>query len=518
MENNKELEENYSLNLGLSSDSPVYFSTPGRDGLIQQLTHLIFFGDGLSVVIGDAGIGKSCIAKELHESIDATDCKYLLRLNSEAAPQDLLVNIAEGFGVVSQGGVSLGEVMTLLRSFTQTLSQEGKAAVLLIDDAHHMDEQSLGALLSLLQGDMKSGAGLRVLCFSKPGLVDRIDALGLIDVPVYDFDVPSLSASEAKEFISFYADVSGIEVDDSDNPGHLWSVSKGIPGSIVSLLEKKYEGVGASTKNQSSGGKSLLPWGHGVALVVLLSALIWAYATRDSGDKVANNEIVSSPQQAKMNPSPSPTVQPLKPVVDRPHEPEYLKDEVYAPKDRVEQIVSIPDRRVRPTPEEMAKGMVGALKGESVQVANDDYQVEKPVMQELEVETPSENDRVEPKKEKTPLPVPTQFPVATPLPLTKDESFLLSLPESYFVLQILAASKKESLERFVESQPNKNELFVYRGVRQGKTWAIVVAGPYKSKNEALQARKKLPKKQLNAGPWPRKVASVQNEIDALAEK
>ena len=60
-----------------------------------------------------------------------------------------------------------------------------------------------------------------------------------------------------------------------------------------------------------------------------------------------------------------------------------------------------------------------------------------------------------------------------------------------------------------------NNLYIYQGLRKGKRWYMVVLAPYTSKDEATSALKLLPEKQAKAGPWPKKISSVQSEIKTL---
>ena len=53
---------------------------------------------------------------------------------------------------------------------------------------------------------------------------------------------------------------------------------------------------------------------------------------------------------------------------------------------------------------------------------------------------------------------------------------------------------------------------MYRGEREGKRWYVVVVGVYSTRSEALKGMAELPEEQLKAGPWPRKLKDIQQEI------
>ena len=82
------------------------------------------------------------------------------------------------------------------------------------------------------------------------------------------------------------------------------------------------------------------------------------------------------------------------------------------------------------------------------------------------------------------------------------------------MLQLVAASKRDSLLGYMSIQPNKESMRLYRRVKKdGGHWYIVVLGAYNSKQDAQAAIKSLPKQQRDAGPWPRPMSLVKMEIE-----
>jgi DamX protein len=102
--------------------------------------------------------------------------------------------------------------------------------------------------------------------------------------------------------------------------------------------------------------------------------------------------------------------------------------------------------------------------------------------------------------------------------LSEDKEWLLSLNDSEYVLQVIAAAQKKSVKRFIVSQPNKSALRLVEIGRDGKPWYIVVVGKYASSNFARRAIESLPQDQVNRGPWPRKVSDLKREISAPRTK
>src|SRR5690606_10265160 len=101
-----------------------------------------------------------------------------------------------------------------------------------------------------------------------------------------------------------------------------------------------------------------------------------------------------------------------------------------------------------------------------------------------------------------------------PLGMSAHELFLMDQAAETYTLQIIAASRKDALLKYMSAQANKNELYLYQGLREGRAWFVVVTGIFTTRQEALQAVNDLPQEQKNGGPWPRQLSSIQSEIAA----
>ena len=98
------------------------------------------------------------------------------------------------------------------------------------------------------------------------------------------------------------------------------------------------------------------------------------------------------------------------------------------------------------------------------------------------------------------------------------ENVLLGFNANAYVLQLMAAGAEKPLMDYIDEQSNKKNLRLYRGVRNGRSWYIIVEGYYVDRNDALAGISKLPNAQRANRPWPKKVASVQQEIKAYLAK
>ncbi|HET8711555.1 MAG TPA: AAA family ATPase [Spongiibacteraceae bacterium] len=98
--------------------------------------------------------------------------------------------------------------------------------------------------------------------------------------------------------------------------------------------------------------------------------------------------------------------------------------------------------------------------------------------------------------------------------LNAEERAVLAFPSSNYVLQVIAAASKATIDKFTDGAGKGMQLYCYRTQLRGKPWLVVVTGPYADKNAALAALAKLPPAVRKQQPWPRSVANVQADIRA----
>jgi len=334
---------------------------------------------------------------------------------------------------------------------------------LILDDAHHLDSPSLGALISLVQGEVEANCGLRLAFFARPGLVEKIDQLQVVDVAVYDFDVPMMSLSEMGHFLrDFYPEYALLSDAELKN---VWSEVRGNPGLALSILKETQSKSSAPFKfalpKIDFTWPSISPF-HLSFLAILIVAFVWAVLVRDTSTPAEQTEGL---QVAKDN--------------------EYIND--------------------------LEKS--GAVKV----VAENELVVAAPAVETIAAPTavPTKVPTAVP----TPKPTPQTVAVNRPAPkksfnsaLSEDEKFLLSQPSQYYAVQVLSASLSKSLSSYLARQDNRRQLYLYRGNRRGVQRYIIVAGVFPSKQEAMAAINRLPLEQRKAGPWPRPLKAIQNEI------
>jgi DamX protein len=99
-----------------------------------------------------------------------------------------------------------------------------------------------------------------------------------------------------------------------------------------------------------------------------------------------------------------------------------------------------------------------------------------------------------------------------------DERELLALPSEQFLLQLLGAESRATIDKFKAGVGRGQNLMIYHTQLRGKPWFIVMTGPYPTRAAAQAAVAQMPEPLRNQQPWPRSVANVQADIRAHSSK
>ena len=113
-----------------------------------------------------------------------------------------------------------------------------------------------------------------------------------------------------------------------------------------------------------------------------------------------------------------------------------------------------------------------------------------------------------------PTPAPAAKPAEKPATVAKagaaGSGWYGSQPASNFVVQILGTSSEANAQAFVKEQGGEYRYF--KKVLNGKPLYVITYGNFSSRAAADSAIKALPAKVQAGKPWPRTVASVQQEL------
>ena len=188
---------------------------------------------GFTVLIGEAGTGKTALIRKCVASLDSS-VRFICFPNSILSFEDILDQLCDELGLAVKAGEYFNKAR-VLESFLATQVRFGKTFAVLIDDAQNLEAGVLHNLQSLVRSPRTQG---NLLQFILVGLPELQDQLKLDDLILCSLE--PLKSQETGKFINQQLSAVGYRKGDlftADAIRRIAAYSKGIPRSICALCD-----------------------------------------------------------------------------------------------------------------------------------------------------------------------------------------------------------------------------------------------------------------------------------------
>ena len=188
--------------------SPRYFFlTSVHSTALEKTAYVVGAKKGLSVVFGDTGMGKSSLARLLHQKfLDAGFLSTLLTNPSYPTPNSLLRTIAQELGT-DRTSKSFKGMMDLFKEHVwQKAAVEGRTVVLIIDEAPTLKPPLVELLRQLINYETNDMKMLQLVLFAQEELRNTLARPGLRNFKsriVMASTLEPLSRAELESMVSF---------------------------------------------------------------------------------------------------------------------------------------------------------------------------------------------------------------------------------------------------------------------------------------------------------------------------
>ncbi|MBK5009697.1 AAA family ATPase [Pseudomonas sp. S60] len=489
-----------------------------RKPVLGQLHHLARYSQLMLVVSGPLGSGKTLLRQALVASTNKQSVQsVVVSARSAGDAASVLAHIAQDLGVAQP------EVQAILSKVVQ-LALTGQEVYLLVDDAEQLGESALQALLELAAGVPEGRP--HVFLFGEPSLIAGLDELEIEEERFHIIELAPYSEEETREYLEQRLDGAGrgIEVFSREQIADIHENSDGWPGNINQVArDTLIEAMIASrstVKRPSMGFK--MPKKHVLALsAVVVVAVAAAVLMPRKGDKAPAEAPAAQAQlplgdgkgaaiefSGSSQPTPLPLVGQSQPVMREPlaqaagmgegEEGSPAGDTALQPGNPPPTVTTIAPPQ-------------GVAAGPAPTPAQPVQQAAAPKLAATQQTKPAAQAKAEP--------APTQVAVAKPAPKAVEKpaaggsgngGWYTGQKPGNYVVQILGTSSEASAQAFVKAQGGEYRYF--KKTLQGKPLYVVTYGSFANRDAAVAAIKNLPAKVQAGKPWPRTVASVQQEL------
>lgn len=539
-----QLLADYRQRYGLSEDPFAHdysfplFTGAGRRQLLDQLLHLCQFSNSVLAVLGEYGVGKTRIAHAFMDSLSDQDQICFLSLRSGQSLEQILLSIIQSFGVETSDVPSTENLLASLEAFIaeEAVSDDDGLAVVVLDNAQLLDDQSISVITSLLNNFPQQNR-LHLALFGEPQLMNRLERLSPENLLINDFHLQPFGLLETVDYLNFrmeMADYLGPEIFTESMVEPWWRQSH---GQLSVLHELAQERLLESVTPASPSSKRPLPVVHIIAISMLIAVVgvVFLYMGDDKTPALENSSLANStalpaatPQPAAAQPasmasagvddknvelsSTDTPVQPLLQSLPQPLQPNQQVPPTTQPVQTAQSAAPAATSEDMPKEEVVPLAQLPTAPPKQAQSVPEPMPIAQAKPVELAPQ-PVAQPEVKIVKPEPEIVKPAVKSVSTAaIGAGAQERNILSWKPSEYTIQLLGVSSEKAARDFVATQANKKDLLVFKSKRQGKDWFVVITGRYASSAQARQAIARLPDAQRDAGPWPRDIKTIQSEI------
>jgi general secretion pathway protein A len=219
----------------------LFYSAKHREAY-NHLLYGIRERKGFVQLTGEVGAGKTTLCRAMLEQLTGNYSTALI-LNPVLNPDELMKAIATEFGLDVRGLDRLDTVASI-NNFLLWNVEQGKDAVLIIDEAQNLTEELLEQVRLLSNLEIDNRKLLQIVLMGQPELRDRLNSPSLRQLRqriTVRYHLAPLSQSEINEYIRHRLHVSGAKGTPVFTRAALWRIhhySGGIPRLVNAVCDK----------------------------------------------------------------------------------------------------------------------------------------------------------------------------------------------------------------------------------------------------------------------------------------
>ncbi|MGJ8693920.1 MAG: XrtA/PEP-CTERM system-associated ATPase [Thalassotalea sp.] len=187
----------------LSPDPRFFFASSHHQRALSYLQYGLDQGEGFIVITGPIGTGKTTIARNLLNNIADESIVAAQLVTTKLNPHELLELVVSEFNIETQS-TSKADLLQAIEKFLIGLNQQGKRALLIVDEAQNLPAETVEELRMLSNFQLNNKPLIQSF------LLGQEELKGIIQAPnmeqfrqriIASAHLKPLSAEEVKEYI-----------------------------------------------------------------------------------------------------------------------------------------------------------------------------------------------------------------------------------------------------------------------------------------------------------------------------
>ena len=151
----------------LTPDSRFFFESSVHSKAMAHLTYGLNQAEGFIVITGDVGAGKTTIVRSLLNKLDPGKVVAAQLVSTQLEAEDTLRMVGAAFGLPSKE-IPKSEMLLTLEAFLVGVTQQGKRALLIVDEAQNLAPRAVEELRMLSNFQLETHALLQSFLVGQP--------------------------------------------------------------------------------------------------------------------------------------------------------------------------------------------------------------------------------------------------------------------------------------------------------------------------------------------------------------
>lgn len=190
---------------GLTPNTKFYCKLKTHEQILAAIMNSIKTGNGFIKVIGEVGVGKTLLCRNLLNRI-SDDYHTCYIPNPDLSPLGLRRSIADELGFELSHESDQYEIEKAINEGLVEKARQGKKIILLVDEAQALSNEGLETLRLITNLETETSKLLLIILFAQPELDERLSKYNmrqLMQRITYSFYLASIAKEELPRYLAF---------------------------------------------------------------------------------------------------------------------------------------------------------------------------------------------------------------------------------------------------------------------------------------------------------------------------
>jgi putative secretion ATPase (PEP-CTERM system associated) len=226
----------------LTSDPRFFFSSRGHRRAVAYLVYGARQGEGFIVITGEIGSGKTMLAATLAQRLAPNNLVLGQIVSTRLGPEDLVRMVAAAFGIAQHDSKAV--LLDRLGQFLLACNQQGKRALLIVDEAQNLPSMSVEELRMLSNFVQANRPLLQTFLLGQPEFRRTLQAPDMEQLRqrvIASYHLGPLDQAETEGYILHRLKVAGWQSDPSFSPDAFEAIHEftgGVPRKVNILCDR----------------------------------------------------------------------------------------------------------------------------------------------------------------------------------------------------------------------------------------------------------------------------------------